>query len=72
MVVAATAVIVVSLFGIARMTGLIPYTGSSKHETETMRDKTRDAPKDREGVAPDGRRPTPTTVPDARPRRRFA
>jgi len=72
MVIAATAVIVMSVLGIARMTGFLPRTGLDSEQTETVRGKTRDVPKEREGGSPEVERRAPTTVPEARSRRRLA
>ncbi len=72
MMIAATAVIVLSLLGIARMTGLMPRIGSGSHETETARDKQRGIPKERQDSAPDSQRPSPGSGPAARSPRRLA
>ncbi len=71
MMIAATAVIVLSLLGIARMTGFWPRIGSGPHETDTARDKQRGIPKEREDSAPESQRPSPGTGPAARSPRRL-
>jgi len=72
MVIAATAVIVVSLIGIARMTGFFPRAGMDSQQTETIRDKARGVPKEREGGSPGVEPRAPATVPEGRSRRRLA
>jgi len=72
MLIAAISVIVLSLVGIASMTGLIPRSGTERPSTETRRDKQRGAPdKQQQNIeAPAGKPSGPATRPEAgKPRR---
>ena len=59
MVIAATAVILVSLLGIATMTGVIPRANDEKVGNEAIRNEPRSVPEQQGDGATAGKRPNP-------------
>ena len=63
MVIAAIAVILVSLVGIASMTGLLPRVGDGRPNTEAIPDKRGNDAVRPEGAQPAGKQPSLRTLP---------
>jgi outer membrane lipoprotein SlyB len=73
MVIAAISVIVLSLVGVASVTGLIPRGGSERPSTESIREQQQGAPGRPQGSdAPAGKQPGPAIKPETGKHRRIA